>query len=971
VPAIVDSVLRAGEGRILRKLKRISEDINAFEKDFEAMSDAELRGLTDEFRRRYADGETLDELLNEAYGAVREAARRTLGQRAFDVQLMGAAALHMGNIAEMKTGEGKTLTGVFPAYLNALAGKGVHVVTVNDYLAKRDSEWMGRVQRFMGLEVGVILAQMTPEERRKQYAADVTYGTNNEFGFDYLRDNMAWTLDDCVQRPEHYYAIVDEVDSILIDEARTPLIISGPAEQSARWYTEFAKIAPRLRRGEDGEGDYEVDEKKKTVGILESGIQKVEDWLGIDNLYDAVNTPLVSYLNNAIKAKELYHRDKEYIVTPGGEVIIVDEFTGRQMIGRRFNEGMHQAIEAKEGVTIQNENQTLATITLQNYFRLYTKLAGMTGTAITEANEFHQIYKLGVVPIPTNMPMIRKDQEDVIYQTFQAKFEACVGDIKERSGNGQPVLVGTTSVEKSEILSRMLKLQGVAHKVLNAKYHEQEATIVAEAGRSGAVTVATNMAGRGTDIMLGGNPDFIADQELHNQGLSPVDTPEEYEAAWKDALAKAKEAVVADHERVIKAGGLYVLGTERHESRRIDNQLRGRGGRQGDPGETRFYLSLEDELMLRFGSERVAGLMERMNMQPHEKIENKIVSRAIRSAQTQVEQQNFEIRKDVLKYDDVMNKQRLVVYSERREVLEGADLQEQLRGMTDEVVADYVRGATETGYPEEWDLDKLWRAFRQLYPVGISVDEVVSEAGGDKAGLSAEFLTEVIQTDAQKAYENRETEFGPEVMREIERRVVLTVLDHKWREHLYEMDYLREGIGLRGWAQRDPLVEYQREGYQMFTAMMDGIKEESVGNLFNLQIQVQENPIVTEDDVPQAPSFAAQPAEPPVAQAPQPSQVTQGQQRRPGQQRQQGRAGQQSQRGQRAQGSAGLPAGLGPRQPQRMQYSGPSADGGGGVETSRGSAGAGDPYAHVGRNAPCPCGSGKKFKQCHGRPGQE
>src|SRR5580692_1251385 len=640
VPPILDSVLRAGEGRILRKLKRISEQINSIEDDFVAMTDAELRAMTDEFRQRYADGETLDDLLPEAFAAVREAAKRTLGQRAFDVQLMGSAALHLGNIAEMKTGEGKTLTGVFPAYLNALAGDGVHVVTVNDYLAKRDSEWMGRVHRFMGLEVGVILGQMLPAERRVQYAADITYGTNNEFGFDYLRDNMAWTLDECVQRG-HHYAIVDEVDSILIDEARTPLIISGPAEQSSRWYVEFAKIAPRLRRGEDGEGDYEVDEKKKTVGIMESGVEKVEDWLGIDNLYDPVNTPLVSFLQNSLKAKELYKKDKDYVVI-NGEVLIVDEFTGRMLHGRRYSEGMHQAIEAKEGVQIKDENQTLATITLQNYFRLYDKLAGMTGTAMTEANEFHQTYKLGVVPIPTNMPMIRVDQPDLVYQTEDAKWDALVDDIADRHRADQPVLVGTTSVKKSELVSKMLKRKGIAHEVLNAKYHEREAAIIAQAGRKGAVTVATNMAGRGTDIMLGGNPEFIADLELHQRGLSPVETPEDFEAAWPEAVDKAKRAVAEEHEAVVAAGGLYVLGTERHESRRIDNQLRGRSGRQGDPGESRFYLSLEDDLMRMFNADKVAHIMEWLKTPPDVPIESKTVSRSIRSAQTQVEQQNFE-----------------------------------------------------------------------------------------------------------------------------------------------------------------------------------------------------------------------------------------------------------------------------------------------------------------------------------------
>jgi preprotein translocase subunit SecA len=993
VPPIIDSVLRAGEGRILRKLKRISEQINSIEDDFVKMSDAELRALTDEFRQRYTDGETLDDLLPEAFATVREAARRTLGQRAFDVQLMGSAALHLGNIAEMRTGEGKTLTGVFPAYLNALAGDGVHVVTVNDYLAKRDAEWMGRVHRFLGLEVGVILADMDPAERRRQYAADITYGTNNEFGFDYLRDNMAWSLEDCVQRG-HHYAIVDEVDSILVDEARTPLIISGPAEQSPRWYTEFAKIAPRLRRGEDGEGDYEVDEKKKTIGILESGVEKVEDWLGIDNLYDPVNTPLVSFLNNSIKAKELYKKDKDYVVM-NGEILIVDEFTGRILAGRRYNEGMHQAIEAKENVAIKDENQTLATITLQNYFRLYDKLAGMTGTATTEANEFHQIYKLGVVPIPTNKPMVRMDQADVIYQTGQSKFEACVEDIYERHQAGQPVLVGTTSVEKSEIVSRMLKRRGVPHEVLNAKYHEREATIIAQAGRKGSVTVATNMAGRGTDIMLGGNPEFIADAELHQRGLSPVETPEDYEAAWPEAVAKAQRAVAAEHEEVVAAGGLYVLGTERHESRRIDNQLRGRSGRQGDPGESRFYLSLEDDLMRMFNSERVGAIMERLNIPADVPVESKVVTRAIRSAQTQVEQQNFEIRKDVLKYDDVLNRQRKVIYGERHKVLEGADLHEQIREMVDEVAAGYVAGETADGYPEEWDLDKLWRAFRQLYPVSITVDEVIEDAGGDRAGLTGDFITEAIIADAQAAYDRREQEFGSEVMREVERRVVLSVLDRKWREHLYEMDYLREGISLRGYGQRDPLIEYQREGYDMFNAMMDGIKEESVGNLFNLVVQIQENPIVEETpaggSVPAA--FGAPTPVPQVAPpAPQtaPDQASQpGRRAVPAQgtPRRDGRvSGAQAQSGAGARRGPGaharpagapaagappaaapIPAGLAPRRPQRLQYSAPSIDGGAHVETSQGP-GPEDDFAHVGRNDPCPCGSGRKFKRCHGDP---
>jgi preprotein translocase subunit SecA len=996
VPAIIDSVLRAGEGKILRKLKRTADQVNSIEEDFAALSDAELRALTDEFRERLAGGESFDDLLPEAFATVREAARRTLGQRHFDVQLMGGAALHLGNIAEMKTGEGKTLTAVLPAYLNALSGQGVHVVTVNDYLAKRDSEWMGRIHRFLGLEVGVILGQMDPDERRKQYAADITYGTNNEFGFDYLRDNMAWGLEECVQRG-HHYAIVDEVDSILIDEARTPLIISGPADQNSRWYLEFAKIAPRLRRGEDGDGDYEVEEKKRTVGILESGVEKVEDWLGIDNLYESVNTPLVSFLNNAIKAKELYKKDKDYVVM-NGEVLIVDEFTGRILHGRRYSEGMHQAIEAKEGVQIKDENQTLATITLQNYFRLYEKLAGMTGTAMTEANEFHQTYKLGVVPIPTNMPMIRADQSDVVYQTVQAKFEALVDDIAVRHEAGQPVLVGTTSVEKSELVSKMLKRKGIAHEVLNAKYHEREAAIIAQAGRKGAVTVATNMAGRGTDIMLGGNPEFIADLELHQRGLSPVDTPEDFEAAWPEAVEKAKRAVAEEHEEVVAAGGLYVLGTERHESRRIDNQLRGRSGRQGDPGESRFYLSLEDDLMRMFNADKVAHIMEWLKTPPDVPIESKTVSRSIRSAQTQVEQQNFEIRKDLLKYDDVMNRQRHVVYDERRQVLEGADLKPQIEGMLQEVVAGYVAGATAEGFPEEWDLDQLWRAFRQLYPGGMTADQMIEEAGGDRSGLSGDLITELVQQDALGAYERREQELTSEMMRELERRVVLSVLDRKWREHLYEMDYLREGIALRGYGQRDPLVEYQREGYDMFSAMMEGIKEESVTSLFNLQVQWQEDPVV-EDATPGdgaaggprgglviAPPGGA--AAPGAGAAGTPGSAAgvggPGTSARPGRHSRTGAqsarsAAQPARNGQPAPGQPGaqggpaVPAALaapGLARPQRrggLQYTAPSDDGSGGTQ-QRAVASDGPDYSKVGRNAPCPCGSGRKYKLCHGDP---
>ena len=859
--SLLDKVLRAGEGRALKRLQSIADQVNVIEEDFVAMSDAELRAETDKFRARLADGETLDELLPEAFAAVREASKRTLHKRHFDVQIMGGAALHLGNIAEMKTGEGKTLVSTLPAYLNALEGKGVHVVTVNDYLARRDAEQMGRVHHFLGLSVGVILAQMRPDERRPAYACDITYGTNNEFGFDYLRDNMAWSIDECVHRGYHF-AIVDEVDSILIDEARTPLIISGPADQATKWYAEFARVVQRLQR----DVDYEVEEGKRTIAIAESGVAKVEDYLGIDNLYESINTPLVGYLNNALKAKELYAKDVDYIVT-GGEVLIVDEFTGRVLHGRRYSEGMHQAIEAKEGVKIKDENQTLATITLQNYFRLYAKLSGMTGTAKTEEAEFDKIYKLGVIQIPTNKPMIRMDQRDIVYKNEDAKFAAVVDDIAERHEKGQPVLVGTVSVEKSERLSGMLLRRGVPHEVLNAKYHEKEAEIVAQAGRKGAVTVATNMAGRGTDIMLGGNPEFMAARALRERGLSPIDTPEDYEAAWSDELTKAEAAVVAEHDEVVSLGGLYVLGTERHESRRIDNQLRGRSGRQGDPGESRFYLSLGDDLMRLFNAAAVEAIMDRLNIPDDVPIESKMVTGAIRNAQTQVEQQNFEIRKNVLKYDEVLNRQRTVIYDERRKVLEGADLHGQARGMIEDVVAGYVAGATEEQYPEDWDLEKLWTALGTLYPVGLTIEQIEEESGG-LGGLSPEFLQNRLTEDALAAYDRREEELGGEVMRELERRVILSVLDRKWREHLYEMDYLQEGIGLRAMGQRDPLVEYQREGFDLFTAMMDAIKEESVGFLFNVEVRLEDAAAQPAESDLDLTAIAAELAEPAVDTAP-------------------------------------------------------------------------------------------------------
>ena len=888
MPAFFDKLMRAGEGRILRELSKIVVVVNEHEARIAAMSDSELRQQTELFKDRFSKGETLDDLMPEAFAVVREAAKRTLGQRHYDVQIMGGAALHKGNIAEMRTGEGKTLVATLPSYLNALAGRGVHVVTTNDYLAERDSEWMGRIHRFLGLKVGVILANMTPAERREAYLADITYGTNNEFGFDYLRDNMAWSLEECVQR-DHFFAVVDEVDSILIDEARTPLIISGPADKATKWYVEFANLVGKLQR----DVHYEIDEKKRTIGILEDGVTKVEELLQIGNLYEAANTPMIGYLNNAVRAKELFKRDKDYVVM-NGELLIVDEHTGRMLAGRRYSEGLHQALEAKERIEIKDENQTLATITLQNYFRLYDKLSGMTGTAMTEASEFHQIYKLGVVPIPTNRSMVRIDQPDLVYKTEAGKFIAVTSDIVEKHRKGQPVLVGTVSVEKSEELSSFLRKAGVPHEVLNAKHHEREAAIIARAGVKGAVTVATNMAGRGTDIMLGGNPEFMADFELQRRGISPVDDAEQYEKAWPEEITRQKAAVARGHEEVIALGGLYVLGTERHESRRIDNQLRGRSGRQGDPGESRFYLSLQDELMRRFNSGMVERFLTAAGIPEDAPIESKMVSNAIRSAQTQVESQNFEMRKNVLKYDDVMNRQRQVVYGERRMVLEGADIEDQVATFVSDTLTAYVSMATSEGYSEDWDLDTLWNALKTIYPISFSIDELIARVGS-RAGLDEEFLTVAVIEDCKAAYAKREESLGSEAMRELERKVLLSVLDRKWREHLYEMDYLQEGIGLRAMAQRDPLVEYQREGFDLFSAMMDAIKEEIAGFLFNIEVTVEAS-------------------------------------------------------GKEVSG-AGLEAK--PLSSSGLQYTAADESG---VKTT------GD----VSRNAQCPCGSGKKYKRCHG-----
>ena len=836
--SIVDRILRIGEGRTLKKLDAIADQVESLAGEFSEFSDAELRDMTDELKERYQDGETLDSLLPEAFATVVEAADRVLGMRPYHVQIMGGAALHRGNIAEMKTGEGKTLVATMPSYLRALTGKGVHVVTVNDYLAEYQSDLMGRVHRFLGLTTGCILVGQAPAERREQYACDITYGTNNEFGFDYLRDNMAQRPDDLVQRG-HAFVIVDEVDSILIDEARTPLIISGPATGDVnKWYKEFATISERLREGKD----YEVDEKKRTVGVLSSGIERVEDYLGVENLYESENTPLIGFLNNAIKAKELFHRDKDYIVRDG-EVLIVDEHTGRVLPGRRYNEGMHQAIEAKERVEIKAENQTLATITLQNYFRLYPEgsRSGMTGTAETEAAEFAGTYKIGVVPIPTNKPMIRQDQPDLVYTTVEAKLDAVVDDIAERHEAGQPVLVGTTSVEKSEILSERLRERGIPHEVLNAKQHAREAAVVAMAGRKGAVTVATNMAGRGTDIMLGGNAEHIAVSALKEAGLDPEENAEEYEKAWPEALSAAKDACRAEHDEVVELGGLYVLGTERHESRRIDNQLRGRSGRQGDPGESRFYLSMEDDLMRMFASGLAQRIMSSGAYPDDVPLESKMVTRGIAGAQRQVESRNYEIRKNVLKYDDVMTEQREKVYSERRRVLDGEDLEPQIETFRAQAVSSIVNAGTAEGRPDEWDLDALWAELGRLYPVGLTQDEVVEALGG-KDALTSESLIDELSEDVAVAYEDAEArieanalahvQLGEEPMRTLERRILLAVVDKRWREHLYEMDYLKEGIGLRAMAQRDPLVEYANEGARMFRAMMEGIREETVEQIF-------------------------------------------------------------------------------------------------------------------------------------------
>jgi preprotein translocase subunit SecA len=963
--SLFEKVLRAGEGRALKRLNAIADAIDSLEDEFKALTDAELRALTDEFKERLKDGETTDDLLPEAFATVREAADRVRGMRHYHVQLMGGAALHQGNIAEMKTGEGKTLVSTLPVYLNALTGKGVHQVTVNDYLVRRDAEWMGEIHRFLGLTVGVVLPGEGSEKHREAYNCDVTYSTNNELAFDYLRDNMTNSADSLVQRG-HHFALVDEVDSILVDEARTPIIISGPADHTPRWYKEFAAIVRSMKRDEH----YEVDEGKRTIAITESGVARVEDRLGIENLYDSVNTPLVGYLNNAIKAQELFEKNREYIVSEDKEVLIVDEFTGRVLPGRRFNEGIHQAIEAKEGVDIKQENQTFATTTLQNYFRMYEKIAGITGTAQTEAAEFHRVYGMGVIPIPTNRPMVRLDQSDVIYKTEEAKFQAVVDDIAERHETGQPVLVGTVSVDKSEMLSRLLKKRGIPHNVLNAKNHAREADIIAQAGQRGAVTVATNMAGRGTDIMLGGNPEYLAAAELRARGVDEADE-ETYAAAWEEALEKFEETCKAEAEEVKDAGGLYVLGTERHESRRIDNQLRGRAGRQGDPGESRFYLSLSDDLMKRFNAEAVRAMMNRMRVPDDVPIISKMVTRQIESAQSQIEGHNAEIRKNVLKYDEVMNNQRTVIYDERRKVLNGEDVSEQIKHFIDDVLEAYVAGATADKYQDDWDLDELWSAFKQLYPIQIGHKELVEKAGGIEE-LDAETLLSAVKEDAHAVYAEREKEFGEEILRKLERRVLLQTIDRKWREHLYEVDYLKQGISLRAYAQRDPVIEYQREAFDMFQTMLDGIKEDSVRFLMNAELKQKaeggaepeaqirgleplRKPEMLLQSAPAIDGAAGSGAVQQEATNADGSVFKRPPKPVPGQKRAVKRTP-----GAGTKGAAKVA-------PKSARSAGPRK-----AATAPPAVQANPQQRHsekVGPNEPCPCGSGKKYKRCHGAPG--
>jgi len=916
--ALLDRILRAGEGKKVKALAAIVPDINALEPEIKALSDTALQAKTIEFRQRIERGEDVDDLMIEAFAVVREASSRVIGQRHFDVQLMGGAALHAGWVAEMRTGEGKTLVSTLPAYLNALSGNGVHVITVNDYLARFHAEWMGRIHRFMGLEVGLVIpgVRTSPAEKRVDYAADITYGTNNEFGFDYLRDNMAGTKDDKVQRG-HHFAVVDEVDSILIDEARTPLIISGRLADAAKMYYRFASIVRSLKR----DVDFEVEEDKRIVVPTEAGIEKVEQQLGIDNLYDEVQQNLVHQLQVALKAAVLYHRDKDYIVQDG-EVKIVDEFTGRILEGRRWSEGIHQAVEAKEGVKIKEENQTLATITLQNYFRMYDKLSGMTGTAQTEAAELMNTYGLQVVPIPTNRAMVRVDNADLIYKSETAKFTAVVDDIEARHKTGQPILVGTVSVEKSELLSRKLDQRGIKHEVLNAKQHTREAIIVTQAGRLGSVTVATNMAGRGVDILLGGNPEGLAQQHVLREGFTPdtladeADLPlplaemsDEYRASRVAAQARYDELVKSykvscqeEGDKVRSLGGLYVLGTERHESRRIDNQLRGRAGRQGDPGESRFYLSLDDELMRLFATGALSWVMGRA-LPEDEAIEAGMVTKAIERAQSTVEQRNGEIRKNVLKYDEVMNEQRKVIYQRRDQILEGLDLKVAAMDYLAEAVDALIETHCVSDADDEWDLEGLARELVSFWPSAVTIGHL-----GDCA--NTDDMYDVIMADASRFYAQREAEMGESTMREVERQVMLRIIDQRWREHLEEMDYLQEGINLRAMGQKDPLTEWQREGFEMFGALMKGIAQDFVKYVMHVQVVKNEAPTMQVQNLQQT-SFETE------------------------------------------ENTAFSEA-----SPEAIPTSAPVQ------KTVVKSA---EDWSTTPRNAPCPCGSGKKYKMCHGR----
>src|SRR4051794_23338939 len=926
---ILDRILRAGEGKKLKALAGLLPDINTPAPDRSALSDEALRAKTAEFRQRLDNGEELDDLLVEAFAVVGEAPRREIGQRHYDVQLMGGAALHFGWVAEMKTGEGKTLVSTLPAYLNGLAGKGVHLVTVNDYLARRDAEWMGRIHKWLGLDVGLIIPGFKdrPDDKRRNYACDITYGTNNEMGFDYLRDNMAQQLSAKVQRG-HSYCIVDEVDSILIDEARTPLIISGRVGDAAKLYYRFASIVRSLER----DVDYEVEEDKRTVVPLEDGIDKVERALGVENLYDDVSANFVHQFTVALKAKELYRRDKDYIVQ-GGEVKIVDEFTGRILEGRRWSEGIHQAVEAKEGVKIKEENQTLATITLQNYFRMYDKLAGMTGTAATEAAELMNTYELGVVPIPTNKPVGRRDEADLIYKGEIGKFKSIIEDISERHAAGQPMLVGTISVEKSELLSRMMRQRGIEHEVLNAKQHTREAEIVAQAGRLGAVTVATNMAGRGVDIILGGNPELLARQEVLKEGYGaelmvddfelprPIDEmPEDYRedrakawARYEELLAEIKVESAAEQRKVIELGGLMVIGSERHDSRRIDNQLRGRSGRQGDPGASRFYLSLDDELMRLFATGALQWAMGRFD--EDDAIEAKMVTKAIERAQTTVEQKNAEIRKNVLKYDEVMNEQRRVIYMRRDQILGGEDLKSAATEYLAEAVDALIETHCQSVATDEWDVDGLAKELALFWPTKLTADDLLDAKNTDD-------LYDLVMAEATAHYAQREQELGTDVMREVERQVMLRIIDQRWREHLEEMDYLKEGINLRAMGQKDPLTEWQREGYEMFGAMMKAIAQDFVRYVMHVQVVQKEAPTLdtpkvlnmqtsSSDDAPVSTGFD------------------------------------------RARAQAVAQGDLPPEAAPAPQMSKPATV----VK---------DAFEKTPRNAPCPCGSGKKFKLCHG-----